>query len=487
MFTSLLIACDFKNNSNTETTTFLTSEQRITVPSTTSTLSPLTTTSTTTVNTYPAVDGEPFIPSGYSLLQDELDVVGIPSMGDVKVLVFAVDFSDYPSSSSSTSLDDIEKAFNGDRSELTYESLQSYYDASSYGQLHISADVYGYYRASHPSTYYEDEYDKLWATDQWGNWLYNDDEVTYPDSDIIFDILNYYDNQIDYSDYDANGDGYIDGIYIVYTHPVSFYSGSDLWWAYTDSYIYEGDVFDSVEPYYFVWSGTGFFEEGQDNINARTIIHETGHMMGLEDYYDYYEEDIYNNSGGLGGADMMDFAVGDHDAFSKLLLGWIQPIVVQSSLTIDITPFLEEGEVVLITPQWNGTIFDEYLLISYFTPNGLNDDDPDYLFSTSGIVIYHISAKIGSGYDENSYYYSIFNYNNTDTIHKLIKIIEADMNGHIDSYTSAENTDLFQEGDILGSNVYPQYRWYSGASLGFTVDIVSITNEQAEIKIDFTN
>ncbi len=489
-----LAACDL-TPATTISTTFLTSSETVTASTSTTTLSPLTTTTTTTTQTTTSTtqttisteDGVPFIPTDYTLLQDELDVIGIPSTGEVKVLVFAVDFVDFPSASSNITIEDIDTAFNGDSAELTYESLNSYYDKSSYGQLDLTADIYGFYRASQPASYYEDEYDKLWATDQYGNWLYDDDEVTYPDSDLIYELLQYYDDQIDYSDYDSNGDGYIDGVYVVYTHPVSYLNGSDLWWAYQDVYIYEGDVFDGVEPYYFVWSGTEFFEEGSDNINARTIIHESGHMMGLDDYYDYYDADIYHNSGGLGGADMMDYAVGDHGAFSKLILGWIRPIVVETSMTVDIRPFLEAGEVILLTEHWNGTIFDEYLLISYFVPEGLNDDDPTYLFSTEGIVIYHVSAKIGNGYDENSYYYSIFNYNNTDTVHKLIKIIEADMDGDIDRYSDAENSDLFQEGDILGSNIYSTYKWYDNTALGITIEIVSITSDSAEITITFIN
>jgi len=418
------------------------------------------------------------------LLQDELDVVGIPSLGTPKVLVFAVDFSDYPASTSGVTLSDINTVFNGTSSELDYESLKSYYQISSYGKLDITADVFGFYRASHTAAYYESEYEKLWAVDPvTGEWLYGDDEVTYPESDLIFEILQYYDGQIDYSDYDYNNDGCIDGIYIVYTHPVSYSSGSDIWWAYQDVYAYDGDLFDGVEPWYFVWSGTDFMLEGDDNLNARTVIHETGHMLGLDDYYDYYDGDSAN-SGGLGGADMMDYTVGDHNPFSKMLLGWITPWVVESSMTVDLQPFVDSGEFLLIIDEWNNSIFDEYFLVSFYTPTSLNEADQSYLFTLPGVLIYHISAQIGNGYDDNSYYYSIFNYNNTDTSHKLIKIIEADMNGRIDTEAWAENGDLFQEGDIFGSNVYPTYRWYNNTSLGFDIEIVSV-GETASIHVIF--
>ncbi|MDD3106425.1 MAG: M6 family metalloprotease domain-containing protein [Bacilli bacterium] len=493
LFSFTLGACDLSNTTTTTSSikTTLSSDTTISISNSTTSV-PETSTSTTTTTTYNQTttttttvvnDASPFTPSGYSLLQNELDSVGIPATGDVKILVFAVDFSDYPSSTSDVSINDIEIAFNGDSSQLNYESLKSYYQISSYGRLSITADIYGFYRASNSASYYEDEYEKLWAVDPvTGDWVY--DEVTYPNSDLIYELLDYYDDSIDYSLYDGNKDGYIDGIYIIYTHPVSYSSGSEIWWAYQDYYSYEGSTFDGVDPYYYVWSGTEFFTEGDDNINSRTIIHETGHMLGLDDYYDYDDSDEYN-SGGLGGADMMDSTIGDQNPFSKLMLGWITPLVVTESMDVDITPFLEDGQVILLIDEWSDTLFDEYLLISYFTPNGLNQDDTDILFDQSGIIIYHVSAKIGSGYDSGSAYYTIFNYNNTDTLHKLIKIIEADMNGDIDNYSLAENSDLFEVGDILGLNIYADYSWLDNTSLGITIEIVSITNDFASLKIVF--
>lgn len=439
-----------------------------------------TTEAPTTVETTTELN-EPFVPTGYSLLQDELDTYGIPSTGDVKILVFAVDFPDQLADASVPSVMDINTAFNGQSSDLEFESLNSYFDIVSNGTLNIQADVFGYYTASQTSDYYLQESNKLYEIDpRTGDYRYDDDEVTYVESDIIYEVMSYYDDQIDYSEYDANNDGYIDGVYIIYNHEID--SETDLWWAYQWNYAYY-DEFDGMGVDYFTWASNEFMYEDGEEINARTYIHESGHMMGLDDYYDYSYEDSYNN-GGLG-TYMMDYSIGDEDPLSKLLLGWIQPIVVEESMTIDLLPHLESGQVLLITDQWNGTIFDEYLLVTYFKPEGLNASDTGKIFTESGINIFHISAQIGNGYDDNSYYYTIFNYNNTDTTHKLIDIIEADMNESIEAYEVVENSDLFQEGDILNQNVYSDYEWYTGEDLGFIVSIDSITEEEATISIIF--
>lgn len=487
--TSNTISLTSTQSTTTASTTISTTTQSTTQPSTTASTTLLTTQSTTvetTIVSTTTTQNEPFIPTNYSLLQDELETVGIPSTGDVKVLVFAVDFSDYPSFGSGVTINDINTAFNGSSFLTSYESLNSYYNKSSYSQLNLTADIFGFYRASNPSTYYEDEYEKLWAwNDVTNDYLYGEDEVTYPDSDIIFEVLSYYDDQIDYSDYDANQDGYIDGIYIVYTAPVSYSYGSDLWWAYQDYYAYYDEAFDQVYPNYFCWSGTDFLLEGDSGINARTIIHETGHMLGLDDYYDYETSDNYNR-GGLGGADMMDNTVGDHNPFSKLLLGWVKPYVVTESMTVDLTPFIGSGETLLIINEWNNTIFDEYLLVSFFTPTGLNFLDRYELFSISGIIIYHVDARIGNPDPNSSYPYSIFTYNNTDSIHKIIDIIEADQDNDIALNSSAENTDLFQMGHIFKENTHYFYDWYqTNIDMNFTIEVKSKDTSKVTIIIDF--
>jgi M6 family metalloprotease-like protein len=474
----LLAGCDILTQSTLKTTPGIvstaTTPTTVATTGTTTTTGPATTasTGTTTVGTY-----EPFVLSGFDTIQDELDVIGIPATGDVKILVFAVDFSDYPAAASGVDLADIETAFNGLASETDYESVNSYYLESSRGALDLTADVYGFYRAQKPSSYYEDQYENA---------------TSCPDSDLIYELLTEYDDVIDYNDYDANHDGYLDGVYVVYTAPVSYDYGLDLWWAYQDIYIYEGDVFDETgpgtgaEPYYFVWAGTDFLLEGRDGLDARTWIHETGHMLGLEDYYDL-DDYVNSNAGGLGGADMMDNNVGDHNPFSKLSLGWIDPIIIEGSCTVDLEAYVATGKTLLVIDEWNGTIFDEYFLIIFYTPEGLYEEDANKVFSNTGVLIYHIDARIDAGYNENWAYYSIYNCNNTDTAHKLVKIIEADEDGDIDKYWNAEDSDLFQTGDSLGGNVYPDYGWYfaSPAPMPLVISIGVIDLDSASITVTF--
>lgn len=507
------VSCDFFNTTaaqttQTETTTISSTEVSTTIETTTveattlpetttevtiteTTTTEVTTTETTTTETTTTetttieLGTEPFYPSNYSLLQDELEYVGIPSIGSPKVLVFAVTFSDC-TDCIVLDIEDINKAFNAESDEIDYESLNSYYKKSSYGKLDLTADVFGYYTASQPASFYENQDEMYWTINPaTGDYMYTEEEVPHPDTALINEVLAYYDDQIDYNDYDYNEDGYIDGIYIVYTNPVSYDSGADLWWAYQYNVNQTGATYDGMKPNYYTWSGTEFMIESDDDIDARTIIHESGHMMGLDDYYDYYPGDEYDNSGGLGQADMMDATHGDHGPFSKILLGWVTPLVVTDTATIDILEYATSGEVLLIIDEWNETIFDEYILVCMYTSEGLYEADSGWYFNIDGIMMYHVSAQIDDGYDPNSYYYSIFNYNNTDTEFKVVKYIEPDMDDSVENLGYVEYTDLFVEGDILGDNVYRNYSWYDGTRIYLDIEIIDVAENGATIEITF--
>lgn len=431
---------------------------------------------------YPDIDSMDLLED---LLLEEEVYVGLPSTQSASALIIPVDFRDY--TFTAWDLDRLEKAFFGTEADTGWESVKSYYEESSYGKLAFSGTVLDVFHTNENASYYSN----LYKTD------------LHPEYEIIHDALTFYDSQIDYSLYDQNDDTYIDALYFVYAAPVYFedvlFSANnvDLWWAsvseyFTDDYEY----YDGVEANYYFWAGLDFMDEplvaGYPHstyveTNCSTYIHETGHMLGLEDYYDY--DDSVGPDGGLGGADMMDYTVGDHNPFSKILLGWTTPLVVSGkTTTVTLHPFFSTGEAVLISPGWKGTYFDEYFLIDFYVPTGLNAAQAGYdgLFTQSGIRIYHINAVVDplqGSWKNLDGYYSVFSFNNSDTARKLIKIIEADGDYSIENTGVAENADLFRPGDIFGQTSFPTYRYYEGDLIGFQVEVVSMTATTAVINI----
>ena len=133
--------------------------------------------------------------------------------------------------------------------------------------------------------------------------------------------------------------------------------------------------------------------------DAHTFIHEVGHLFGLQDYYPTKQAD-QKPIEPTARIDMMDCSVGDHTAFSKMYLNWLKPTWIKDSCEISMKPLINSGDILLINDSWNGNVFDEYYLIEFYVPLGLNYFDSvngnnmAKLPNLPGIKIYHVDARL---------------------------------------------------------------------------------------------
>lgn len=411
------------------------------------------------------------------------------SEGTIKVLVIPVEFTNAKFKDGYK--EKLEKGFNGTSEDTGWESLKSYYYKSSYGKLTIEATVLDKYDT-------KDEYSYSYKTDDEGN-------VTYPDGLIGSDYykldymyldkaIAYYDNQIDYSEYDSNNDGYIDCVYLVYSCATSYESELGMWWAYTSNYYpVEGkdSEYDGLHLDSYMWFSIDFFDEDAGSgktfkVNSETVIHESGHALGLDDYYDT----AYTGNGGYGGGIMMDHNVGDHDPYSKAILGWINPyIVINKSCEITINSFESTGDAIFIAKDYDGVYFGEYYIVDLYTPTGLNalkagDENGYGLPGNVGVRILHVAAQPKEDDSEIDSIWTVTKNSNTATGDKLISVVEADDDNSL-STGDAESrllvsSDLWNQGQTLNN-----ISWYDGTDCGFTISIKSISNDSATIVITF--
>ena len=321
----------------------------------------------------------------------------LPSTGNQKILVVPVKFKDSKLADTAFGGSDlvkshIEKTFFGEAQDTGWESVTSYYKKSSYGKLNISGKVSDW--CTLDITYAESE-------------ALNGNGINAHSTAQIARMVGkwYIQNYDDASDYDQNDDGYIDLLWMVYDWESNNDGENDwahVYWDFMNTSF--GSVDDPI-PYTFAWAGIKFLYEGgytDENgdvlVDAHTFIHETGHALGLDDYYDYSKN--YSYSGGL---DMMDVNIGDHTGLSKYLLGWTNPYVVTDNCEITINSFTETGDFIIIKDEWNHSATDEYLLIEFHTPTGLNykDSTENYAvkypihFQKPGIKVYHVDARLG--------------------------------------------------------------------------------------------
>lgn len=440
-------------------------------------------------------------------IQTNMGIKASPNTGDVKMLVVPISFSgqvewrlldDTPYSSIQSFLTE---AFFGNSQEEGWESVSSFYKKSSYGKLRISGSVTDTVVMSKSINYYDSAASKSSSVGK----------VT---SDIVITALNKLEsNGLDLTEYDLDDDGYIDNVWFIYDAVEG--SNSDFRWAFTTNYSgKQSSLKKKVGS--FAWASYNFGLKNSDfAVDVHTFIHETGHLLGLDDYYDY-DSGYLNFSNPLGSLDMMDYNIGDHCAFSKYLLNWITPREIVKAGTYELEAFQKNGDALLIANGFNGTPYDEYLLLEYITPTGLNYIDSNYqyhsgsslyplYYSVPGLRITHIDARVGfidpradysSAWDR-SYVETIkkyksgikdifivasntpsYNFSNQKT-NKLIELVSATTGGDLSlklqrPYT-AENADLFT---ASFRSTLRSYTFNDNSVLPFTITVDSQNDDK---------
>lgn len=318
-----------------------------------------------------------------SMISSDLRSSYAPALGDVKMLVLPIAFSgdtatgyeDNISTWTSTQLQRMYNYYFGDGL-----SLKNYYSSASFGQMDITGIV----------------------SDVYENTTYKVKDILDDESlNTLWDMMNAAldwvvetNTEINWDEYDINNDGFIDNIHLI-TNYTSWTWADNLWphMFYTRRPKVDNRL--SIDVYSV--SGIGHV---QDSI---TSIHEQGHIFGLEDYYDY----SYGGNSPIdyiGGLDMQSHNVFDWNSFSKLSTGWLQPYVVtgtakEAKITIKAASL--NGDCIMIPADystWNGSAFDEYILIELFGPYGNNKEFwPSYtsrLTTNGGVRMYHVDARV---------------------------------------------------------------------------------------------
>jgi len=350
-----------------------------------------------------------------SILSNNFGQGRIPSRGESKILVVPVSFANSTETSEENDAwrQQCYTAFFGEADQTGWNSVRSYYYESSYHQLYLEGTVSPVVRMPKDYSYYQGKKSSD-ATKLVCDTMY---KALFKGSDPIYSV----------DDFDSDKDGVIDGIYFINDQPV----GSDLSWAFTTWY--SNSSFEAINTNAFVtscmpigtfaWSSKDFMTRRPgftvSSPDAHTYIHETGHLLGLNDYYD-----TYNSQRSIaGGGSMQDYNICDHESYSKFLWGWTSPRVItdkntESSIEVDLKPFEDSGDSVILSAKYNDTCLDEYLMIDYYTPTKLNEADSQRIYESalgvngSGIRIWHVDKRVYDSYlvynDETRKYTSYF-------------------------------------------------------------------------------
>ncbi len=336
---------------------------------------------------------------------DRAATLSNPPSGNFNLLVVLVDFSDYAGQVSASSFDQL--VFGG------APSVADYYDEISYGNftiLPIAQDkpsALGWIRASNPYTYY------VQSDNGFGN---------YPNNlqGIVADIVPKLDTAgVDFSQYDNNGDGFVDGITFVHPGPGGEWTGSpnDIW---SSAWNMTGDKGPGPILVDGVWvSGFSFDTEYVNAPGDQTIgmyCHELGHMLfGLPDLYDY---DYSSNGvgfwslmgdGAWAGPLWMGESPSWPDAWSRSVMGFETPTVIDQNYYASAYgyPFQPvenlggpgSGQVVRLESPSLGP--EEYFLVEY--RDNASTSGYDSSLPGSGLLIWHIDEEKWNAWEMNMY------------------------------------------------------------------------------------
>lgn len=380
-----------------------------------------------------------------------------PSKGNVNFLVIPVELQGYPMSEATRTR--IEKAYFGTESDTGWHSVKSFYEEESNGRLNISGTVAPIYKTTYGNTITEAQTTTLVTTAT--NWY----------------ISNYSTNSG--KEFDADSDGYIDSVILVYSAPNNANNNDNLW-AYC---FWTDNARSTTAPTAktFFWASYDFMDESPNaTIDAHTYIHETGHLLGLDDYYNYDRASSY---GAAGGFNMQDFNVGEHDPYSRVALGWIDPIVPTGNTTLTITP----GQAIILSHNdlSASSPFDEYLILDVYSPTGLNEFDATYKYggnssmypkgpNVTGIRVWHVDARLMRNYTTSSA------PTLTSTItagskytHAMSNSTDSVYGSKYSSYRDYKLLHLLQEG---GTNTYKTGGQFSASDVWVTGDTFSMAS-----------
>lgn len=281
-----------------------------------------------------------------------------------------------------------------------------------------------------------------------GNNYWGDDKN--PDV-MVVQACQLLDNEIDFSQYDRDGDGNVDNVYIFYAgFGEADYGGDDTIWPHSYDLRYTGKAFnlDGVRIDHYACSNeVDHYSKTPDSIG--TFVHEFSHVMGLPDLYCTDESNAYTP----GAYSVLDYGPYNNDgrtppnysAYERWALGWLHPIKYEASGEITLQNLADTNTAYLVETEKD----TEYYLVENRQQSGWDTYIPGH-----GMLIWHVD-----------YVPHIFEYNqvNNTPNHQYVDLVEA--NGRSSSRYSAGHP-------FPGSNNVTSYEFksWSGYDLGVRFD-----------------
>jgi M6 family metalloprotease-like protein len=320
-----------------------------------------------------------------------------------RVLILCVRFPDIAPTQTAASFQDM---VNNDSWKGGIGGMSKYYKDVSYNTVSIQADYKDWITAAHTSSYY----------------AYSNPNFGTRVQELIDQAIDSAEaNGTDFSLYDNDGDGSVDGLFIVHAGIGAEEGGQTQYiWSLQSSLsasyqrTYDGKTISRfiILPELY----------GSNHVDIGVFCHEYGHMLGLPDLYDTNgstngaSEGVGNwclmAGGSWGGNGSTPERPAHMSAYCKELLGYTAPTVVLSGQALSIPQAETNAFSYKIWMDENQA--DEYMLIENRQKTGFDLNLP-----ASGLLMYHVDKNLADIWPGS-------NSVNVTNTHLGVKVYEAD-------------------------------------------------------------
>lgn len=414
----------------------------------------------------------PIIDSGYN------GVPYFPHTGSPKALVILAEFQD-----TTFTIQDTKKVFtnylmNEDHfsdkrynQDQNYKGVRGYFKDCSYGKFTPVFDVVGPIKLPKAHAVYGAGNDRMDL--------------------LLADACAAVDGMVNFADYDANNDGIVDLVYVIYAGHSANTSGNkdtNIWpksGTITISNKFDGK---SIRRYGVSNELNGSEKTSKNNKKINGIglfCHEFSHTLGLPDIYAYNTDAENQDNQGMEYWDIMDGGTGirggrvpaSYLAWEREVMGWMNIDELKNDITINNLKSIDNGGKAykIVNPKNS----NEYIVLQSIQKGAWNQGWGDNTYG-KGLFAYRISYKSGK--------VNIFDYpNNLKGKPRVIPIpadgkilAAANAGGKLNVYTAQLNGDPYP---YNGINKIDNFKMYDGTILKWS--IYDIVENDAERYVSF--
>ena len=365
-----------------------------------------------------------------------------------------------------------DKRYNQDQN---YKGVRGYFKDCSYGKFTPTFNVVGPVKLPKEQTYYGAGSDNIKA--------------------LIEDACSAVDGMVNFADYDANGDGLVDLVYVIYAGHSANVTGNKI----TDIWPKSGTVnisntFDGKSIRRFGVSNelAGLENKAKDKETINGIglfCHEFSHTLGLPDIYAYHTDAENQDDQGMEYWDIMDGGTGirggripaSYLAWEREVMGWMNIDELKNDSTINNLKTIDNGgKAYKIVNNKNK---NEYIVLQSIQKGAWNQGWGNGTYG-KGLLVYRISYQSDK--------VNIFDYpNNIKGKPRVIPIpadgkilAAANAGGSLNTYIQQLNGDLYP---YNGINKIDEFTMYDDTILKWSISNIVENDAERHVSFKFIN